>query len=166
METPKPDFNATLYDLVYNLSSGSPSQLQIDTVEYKNMKKSYTLTTPGGTIRSMPMVIPILTTDQLMEITQGVRDTLESKGWTRGTLQDAAGKVCLVGAVNVSTGSNADVRWGSMSSQARAWVREFAKFLDLDDPMLMSYNDNVVAGFEELLGKLDDFMRELKGRTE
>jgi hypothetical protein len=100
------------------------------------------------------------TTEELIHSTERVIEELERRGWVREKWANEEGNVCLIRA-----GTNAQ-----LNLFENPWYREFAQFLNIlslaqsPHDSLISWNDAEGRTAEEILGKLRDFLYELKGR--
>jgi hypothetical protein len=100
------------------------------------------------------------TTEELIHSTERVIEELERRGWVRGKWANEEGNVCLVRAGRLS----------QIKLFENPWYREFAQFLEIlrsNQPpydALVRWNDAKDRTMEQVLGKLRDFLYELKGR--
>jgi hypothetical protein len=100
------------------------------------------------------------TTEELIHSTERVIEELERRGWVREKWANEEGNVCLVRAGRLS----------QIKLFENPWYREFAQFLGIlrsNQPpydALVRWNDAKDRTMEQVLGKLRDFLYELKGR--
>lgn len=145
----------TFYPEAFAVNESSLKLLEATKLWLMDYQSNSQIVSPVKFYRETPLP-EVLSTDELMKLTQDVIDILERDGWIQGSLHSPTGSHCMLGAAQVA--SNQLIS----GSKANAWALAIAAFFGWE--AVEAFNDETGRTFNEVIERLREFLYELKGR--